>query len=244
MARAAPNTDPADAFDAFELARSAARRAAHTPIARLGRLAATLVDGRGEVAWSIDGRSARRPDGGRDLYLDLRIAATVRMRCVRCLQPVECPLEVARTLRLARTEAQAEREDLEALDDDDVDVIAGSERFAPLDLVEDEALLALPLAPRHADCRLPGGGRATGPSGEGASQAAEADAPVPARSPFAALATLVRRRPGDGAEGVGGKGGGDKGVGGTGGGKAGEPDGSGGGLGGDAGGDGGGGGGD
>lgn len=198
MARIAPPSDPADAFDAFELARSAGRRAAHTPLARLGRLAASLADGRGEVAWSIDGRSARRADGGRDLYLELRVAATVRMRCVRCLQPVDCQLAVARTLRLARTEAQAEREDLEALDDDSVDVIAGSERFAPLDLVEDEALLALPIAPRHVDCRLPG---AAGAAGEGAAardQGGSDEGAAPPRSPFAALAALRSARPAGG----------------------------------------------
>lgn len=190
MTRLASSPDPADAFDAFELARAAGRRAAHTPLARLGRLAASLADGRGEIAWSIDGRSARRADGGRDLYLELRLAATVRMRCVRCLQPVDCPLAVARTLRLARTETQAEREDLEALDDDSVDVIAGSDRFAPLDLVEDEALLALPIAPRHVDCRLPADVGTAGEGAAGRGGDGSGDAVAAMRSPFAALALL------------------------------------------------------
>jgi len=74
------------------------------------------------------------------------------------------------------------------LDDDSVDVIVGSAVLDVLVLVEDEALLALPQAPRHAVC----------PEQQGIQQAApvrnqaEQQATQEKASPFAALKDLKR----------------------------------------------------
>jgi len=38
------------------------------------------------------------------------------------------------------------------LEDDEVDVIVGSHAFDLLQVIEDEALLALPLSPKHETC--------------------------------------------------------------------------------------------
>ena len=55
------------------------------------------------------------------------------------------------TLLLAKDEADAD--EIEArVDDERLDVIVGSTSQDLMVLVEDEALLALPLSPRHAEC--------------------------------------------------------------------------------------------
>ncbi len=96
-------------------------------------------------------------------------------------------IDEQRLFKLALTETQAEREDARA---DDYDVLAGSQRFDVLELVEDEAIMALPIAPRHDDCALP---------------AQSAPEPAPRRprrkgpsadrrpNPFSVLAGLKRR---------------------------------------------------
>ena len=54
-------------------------------------------------------------------------------------------------LILAKDETEADKIE-EMLGDEDIDVIVGSREMNVFDLVEDEALLALPLSPRHEVC--------------------------------------------------------------------------------------------
>lgn len=177
-----PETPPTTApvVDIFQFARRDGELTGRAPVAAFARVASLAIDGEGEIGWHLRGRAVRRPEGGDELRLELTLDGRVPMQCVRCLRPVDVTLAASRTLRLAGTEAEAEREDLE---DDESDVIAGSPRFAVGELVEDEAILALPFAARHEDCSLPGGGAAAG----------DADDDEPARpNPFAALAALKR----------------------------------------------------
>ena len=95
--------------------------------------------------------------------------------------PVDAPIALA----LLSTETGAAR--LEA----DLDpLVVEEDALRPRDLIEDELLLAIPVAPRHPDgeCAAPIGRWA----GEGAAEAEPVAAPEPAarRSPFAALAEL------------------------------------------------------
>ncbi len=171
----------APVVDLFEFVRRGAESVGREPVSSFPRVASLSADGHGEVAWRLRGHHIRRADGGEELRLELTLDGTVRMQCVRCLQPVDVPIAATRALRLAGSEAEAEREDP---DDDEVDVIAGSRRFAIGELVEDETILALPFAARHDDCRLP--------DGRPASQAgAGEDGKRP--NPFAALAALKGR---------------------------------------------------
>jgi uncharacterized protein len=153
------------------------------PIASLPRLATLLLDDSGGVAWQLAGRVDTPADGGRRPGLTLALECEVRMRCVRCLEPVEVKLSVNRNFRLSPTELQAAREDA---DDDEYDVLVESRRFDVAALVEDEALMALPFAPRHDDCQPPAG--------------AEEPAEPPADdrpNPFALLQQLRPGRRGD-----------------------------------------------
>ncbi|MNS67382.1 hypothetical protein D3C72_1006320 [compost metagenome] len=81
-----------------------------------------------------------------------------------------------------------EAADAAPMDDDEVDVIAGSKRFSLLDLIEDEVLLALPVAPKHDVCPTVHESLVTGSDGEAQPEAEPEEEKRP--SPFAALAGL------------------------------------------------------
>ena len=151
------------------------------PLAELERLASLLVADEGVLAWRLAGDSELGADGSRRAHLHLALSATLAMRCVRCLERIEVPLEVERDYRLVATEAQAEQDDV---DEDEVDLLVGARRFDLAGLVEDEAIMALPPAPRHDDCSAPA---ASAPAGE----PVQSDEATPSpRNPFAALDAL------------------------------------------------------
>ena len=191
-------------IDTHEFTRRGDAAEGAAPLAGLDRFASMLVDAQGGLAWRLSGRSELGPDGSRTPFLRLELSAPVRMRCVRCLEPVEVRIETTRDYRLVATEAQAEREDA---DEDALDLLVSSRRFDLAALVEDEAIMALPPAPRHPDCRAPtaapraapGRGRPGDPQaaaagadgGDGTGGAGRDRDDAAARpGPFAALAAL------------------------------------------------------
>ena len=92
-------------------------------------------------------RVVGRVDQRGSLSLQISISGEVGLTCQRCLGSMPYTVEVARTLYLARNEAELER--LDALPDSDA--IQAGERLSLVELVEDEVLLSLPLAPMHAE---------------------------------------------------------------------------------------------
>lgn len=177
------SSDPSrPTVDTREFARTSSRIGGGCAVARLARLADLLADGGGEVQWELAGESARRADGGSDAHLALSFGATLRLACVRCLEPVAVRVEEHRHYRMVVSESIAEREDLES---EDFDLLCHDPRLDVLGLLEDEVIMALPIAPRHADCERPAGAGA-------ATAAADAGADEPRVHPFAALASLRR----------------------------------------------------
>jgi len=99
-------------------------------------------------------RVVGRVDQRGSLSLQVSISGEVGLTCQRCLGSMPYAVEVERTLYLARNEAELER--LDALPDSDA--IQAGERLSLVELVEDEVLLSLPLAPMHAEgeCSISG----------------------------------------------------------------------------------------
>jgi uncharacterized protein len=176
---------PNESIDTAEFARRGeaieGARAAHA----FDRIRELLATDRGELRWALRGERRARHEGGHDDFLSLSLDGEVELACVRCLQPVRVEIRERRLYRLFANEAQALREDAEV---DDHDALVGGAGFDPLALVEDEAILALPIAPRHPDCMMaPASGDAGHPD--------EAAAPE-RENPFAVLAR-IRSGPGD-----------------------------------------------
>jgi len=114
---------------------------------------------------------------------------TVRLVCQRCLGEVRVPLRGSIELALVRSDAEGQ-----GLPDHLDPVLVEADVIRPLDLVEDELLLALPQVPRHEQghCEPPIPSRDGGPVEE------------PRReNPFAALVALqgATADPGKGSEG-------------------------------------------
>jgi uncharacterized protein len=135
--------------DAFEFCRSKDSRQGQVNVADLPRLAAETVDGSGALQWSVQGGN----DGRGNPAMELAVTGDLRLQCQRCLQPMDVHIDSAASVVVARDDESADALD-EALAEESVEVIVGSPTFNLLALVEDEALLALPVAPRHEQCEL------------------------------------------------------------------------------------------
>lgn len=138
------------AIDAFEFGRGKEWRDGEVAVSDLPRLARECVDTSGILHWEISGGT----HASGHVQLAMQVRGEVQLVCQRCLRPFAYRIESASTLVLARDEAQADQ--IEAmLDDETLDVIVGAAAMSLVDLIEDEALLAIPQAPKHAAC--PGG---------------------------------------------------------------------------------------
>lgn len=162
--------------DAFEFCRSKDSRHGQVPVGALPRLVAEAADSGGELNWSVQGGSDARGNPA----MELAVQGDVRLQCQRCLQPLDFHIDSAASIVVARDEESADALD-EQLAEESVEVIVGSQTLNLLALVEDEALLALPAAPRHASCEL----KAT-------TTAATTESTGKKESPFAVLGKLKR----------------------------------------------------
>lgn len=133
--------------DSFEFCRTSESRTGTVAVASLLRLTKELADASGELQWAIDG--GRHAIGLPQLRM--RVQGEVKLVCQRCLTPFAYPIDTDTVLVLARDEADADETE-EKLDDDSIDVIVADARQDLLQLVEDDALLALPFSPRHEAC--------------------------------------------------------------------------------------------
>ena len=159
-------------IDAFDFGRAKDRRDGEVAVANLPRLSRECVDTSGTLHWETAGGT----HASGHVQLLMQVSGEVQLVCQRCLRPFGYPIDSASTLVLANDEAQADQ--IEAmLDDESIDVIVGSAAMNLVDLIEDEALLAIPQAPKHVSC----------PGPEAAMRAGDGDAKP---SPFAVLKNL------------------------------------------------------
>jgi uncharacterized protein len=136
----------------------------------LPRLADVLVATKGFLSVRLEGS---RDDTGRS-WLKVDIAGKPVLCCQRCLGGVEFPLVISSRLQLMAPGEEWPDDDLA---DDSADAIEAEKAQAVLSLIEEEVLLALPIAPMHEQCEPPSGEAAeNGPS------------------PFTVLAALKKQR--------------------------------------------------
>ena len=114
---------------------------------------------------------------------EVRVRATPRLTCQRCLGPVDWPIDSSGRAAIVATAEEAGRvpESLET-------VLAPEHRISIRDLAEEELLLSWPLVPRHppSACSVAAGDDDTGSGPE-----AE---PEQTHKPFEQLSELFRRR--------------------------------------------------
>lgn len=143
----APAAPAAVMIDAFEFCRTNSTREGVTPVAEMTRLVRDCADTSGAITWRAVGSTSKQG------YPQMRmaVAGTVQLVCQRCLQPFAYEIDSATTLMLGESDAHADEIE-EIIDDETIDVIVGTRSMNLMDLIEDEALLALPQAPKHDVC--------------------------------------------------------------------------------------------
>jgi len=132
-------------IDGLEFARAAARLQGAWPVAEFLRLHDALRSTAGTLRYELCGVPEEQ---GRPT-LRLKVGGALQLTCQRCLGALEFSLQMEVALRLATTQEEMDAEPLQA--DGPESILAGKEMRVQA-LVEDEVLLAIPIAPRHESC--------------------------------------------------------------------------------------------
>jgi uncharacterized protein len=170
------SADLPESIDAWRAVTARRIFEGEVPLSRFQRLRDGLVD--------VDGSCRFRLEFGRDAFgiatVSLLVEAGLPLECQRSLQRFVLPVRFEQQLGLIRNE----REEAALPPETEPVLVAEDGKLCPLDLVEDELILALPvvpLAPGTADA-----------------EAAEPSTPEPPDTekrinPFAALAALKQK---------------------------------------------------
>jgi len=113
----------------------------------MSRLNKDCADQSGQVSWSVDGATSKQGYP----QITLSVHGTVQLVCQRCLTPYAYEMDSATVLMLGKDDDEADEIE-ELIADESIDVIVGSRNCDIRDLIEDEALLALPQVPKHEVC--------------------------------------------------------------------------------------------
>lgn len=156
-------------IDGFQFARTGQELRGRCAVSTFERLKDVLSSSAGELDYEVAGT---KDDMGRPA-LRLKLSGLLHLTCQRCLKAMPYSLAVDAILVLAGSEAEIEAQPLEP---EGPDRVLGGREMPVETLLEDEALLAIPFAPRHEQCAAAG-------EGKGEAQA----------SPFADLRGLLNR---------------------------------------------------
>ena len=138
MHAAPPTIDPA------RFAREESHVTGVLALDQLPRLADVLFDHEGSVTYEVAGYTT----GNGQPALHVRVGVDLGLLCQRCLERLPLHFDAERDLVLVAGEGEIAAGDEE---DDDIDTIPGVASLDLLDLIEQEVVLSLPMAPRHAE---------------------------------------------------------------------------------------------
>lgn len=140
-------------LDVKAFAEAAATLAGEERLGDHPRLMAETAGRGGDVslAWSATGELRNPGHVHPEIWLHLEARTVLSLTCQRCLGPVTVAVAVERPFRFVQDEAVAMAQD----DHSEEDLLALSRSFDLIELVEDELLMDLPVAPRHEVCPVP-----------------------------------------------------------------------------------------
>ncbi|MGH8084170.1 MAG: YceD family protein [Lysobacter sp.] len=139
MSADVPKVPVPEVLDASRMVASRRGVGGRVPLASLARLRDSLVDTEGEVVYSLDFGT----DELKVPFVELRAEARLPLLCQRSLERFEFPVVIEQRLGLIRNEADeaALPPGYEAL------LLPGDGMVKPVELVEDELILAVPVMP-------------------------------------------------------------------------------------------------
>jgi uncharacterized protein len=161
-------------IDVYELARTGGVVEGRLPIDAAQRLRQSLRDEAGELAFRLEGRidALGRPAAR------LLLRGTLPLTCDRCAQPLAFEVDHQADFYFLKDERALEGLPITV---DESEPLPGSTSFDLAGLIEEEAILCIPVSPRHAQCPRPA---------EQPGKAARSMKP----NPFAVLPDLLRPR--------------------------------------------------
>ena len=131
----------AGVIDSLQFSRERGEKTGSMDLASMPRLAAS---GCTAATLSYVLRGVENSDHRDALHLE--IDGQMRLQCQRCLGPLEHPVSTNVDLELALDQSQIDNAD------DDKDRVLASKHMDVAALVEDEAILALPMIAMHESC--------------------------------------------------------------------------------------------
>jgi uncharacterized protein len=138
---------PNQEIEPFSFALSKQHLVGDLPVTTMPRLKDECVDDSGTIHWELEGGSHKSGHP----QIEVRASGTVRLICQRCMKVFDFQIGSSSILVIAKNEQGADEIDA-TLQDEDVDVIVGALVLDVVQLIEDEALLAIPQAPKHVEC--------------------------------------------------------------------------------------------
>ncbi|OGS98023.1 MAG: hypothetical protein A3K04_06810 [Gallionellales bacterium RBG_16_56_9] len=174
-------------IDSLDFARNSREISGEVPVAEMPRLLDVLENPQGMLSYTVRGGLDKQ---GNPL-LDAGIVGCCQLRCQRCLNGLDYAVQLDTRL-LLRDQAS-----LDALDDaeEEFDSILAEAHLDVLNLLEEEILLSLPIAPKHelGACQAADGENA--PKAGNSLSSCELEKLTPHQDeqhPFAVLAKLKR----------------------------------------------------
>ncbi|SNR84958.1 uncharacterized protein SAMN05192560_1404 [Methylobacillus rhizosphaerae] len=141
-------------INSLDFARKALEFRDTIPLLRFSRLGEYLAASNGSLEITLIGKA----DSSGKPALHLQVQGVLELACQRCLDSFEYPLDVTAEFVIVASEDAIPSPDSGEYDDE-VDYLVAETQMPVIDLVEDEILLTLPLAPKHADEACSGTGR-------------------------------------------------------------------------------------
>ncbi len=129
-------------IDSISFAQKSESLQGKIAVSSLQRVQGDLASSEGEIEFRVQGRM----DGRQRPNLTLSVSGQLILACQRCLADMAHLLNLKSELVLVASETQLPNLGDE---DEDVDVVVASYKVNLLELLEDEIILALPLAPKH-----------------------------------------------------------------------------------------------
>lgn len=132
-------------IDSGEFARDGLSLAGEIAVRDLARVLGSVQSDAGVIRYTLQGRI----DKLQRRCLNLTVSGEVTLLCQRCMQPFAFAIDSDSELTLFDNEA-----DIDAASEQDemLEGVLASREQSVVDLIEDEILLALPLAPKHEVC--------------------------------------------------------------------------------------------
>jgi len=134
-------------IDSLDFARDGRKISGEVSLVEMPRLIDILANPQGMLSYTISGGM----DNQGSPYLDLSANGCCQLCCQRCLENMDYQVKLDTHLLLRKQEV------LDVLDEEveQFDSILADEELDVLNLLEDEVLLSLPIAPKHqtGDCQ-------------------------------------------------------------------------------------------